>query len=129
MVRAIPKAEREKIVQAYKNGLGSVRELAKIFNITARVIYNYLKLDREQGDLTPKTQPGRPAILTKENLSIIKKIVTGNPDGTLEDYRQEFYNKTQLKVTIGTIHNACKELNLRRKKRVFSRQNKPERTS
>lgn len=119
MTRATPKEEREKIVQAYKNGLGSVAELAKIFNITARAIYNYLRLDRETGDLTPDTQPGRPPILNNENLLIIKKIVMTNPDGTLEDYRVQFLKETGIDVTIVTIHNACKELNFRRKKRVF----------
>lgn len=128
MTRALPKEEREKIVQAYKNGLGSVPTLAKIFNITARAIYNYLRLDRESGDLTPDTQPGRPPILTDENLSIIKKIVLSHPDGTLEEYRVQFYKKTGVEVTIVTIHNACKELNLRRKKRVFLPRNKKGKT-
>jgi transposase len=72
MTQAVPKEQGEKIVQAYKNGLGTVRELAKIFNITTRVIYNYLKLDRETRDLTPDTQPGRPPVLTDKNLAIIK---------------------------------------------------------
>lgn len=124
MTRAVPKEEREKIVQAYKKGLGTVPELAKIFNITARSIYKYLELDRKTGDLTPGTQPGRPPILTDKNLSIVKKLVTANPDGTLEDYRVGFLNKTGINVTIVTIHNACKDLNLRRKKRVFLPQNK-----
>ena len=124
MTRSVPKEEREKIVRAYRNGLGTIRELAKIFSISARAIDNYLKLDREIGDLTPNTQPGRPPILTDENLRIIKRLVKANPDGTLDDYRVEFYNKTGINVTIVTIHNACKELNLRRKKRVISLRSK-----
>lgn len=119
MTRAIPKEERTKIVQAYKSGLGTVPELAKIFNISKRVIFKYLRLDKETGDLTPGTQPGRPPILTTENLQIIKKCVLSNPDGTLEDYRIEFYKKTGIDVTIVTIHNACEKLNLRRKKKFF----------
>jgi transposase len=124
MTRAVPKGEREKIVQAYKKGVATVGELAKIFDITTRSINKYIKLDRETGDLTPNTQPGRPPILTEENLSIIKKLVIANPDGTLEDYRTEFYNKTGIEVTVVTIHNACKKLVLKRKKRVSSLQNK-----
>lgn len=127
MTRAIAKEERTKIVQAYKNGLGTIRELAKIFGISARAIDNYLRLDRETGDLTPKTQPGRPPVLTDKNLGIIKKLVIANPDWTLDDYRIEFYNKTGVNVTIVSIHNACKALNLRRKKRAFSRRSKKDR--
>ncbi len=110
MTRAVPKGEREKIVQAYKKGVATVRELAKIFDITTRSINKYIKLDRETGNLTANTQPSRPPILTEENLSIIKKLVIANPDGTLEDYRTEFYNKTGIEVTVVTIHNACKKL-------------------
>lgn len=119
MTRALPKEERKKIVTAYKNGLGTVEQLAKIFNISSRVIFKYLNLDREVGDLTPQTQPGRPPILTKENIGIIKKIVISNPDGTLDDYRIDFFNKTGIEVSIVTIHNACKELDLRRKKKLL----------
>lgn len=124
MTRAVPKEEREKIVQAYKKGLGTIRELAKIFDVSPRAIDKYLQLDREIGDLTPDTQPGRPPVLTEKNLSIIKKLVSANPDGTLDDYRIQFYNKTGIDVTIVTIHNACKKLDLRRKKRAFSLPNK-----
>jgi transposase len=124
MTRAVPKEEREKIVQAYNKGLATVRELSKIFNITTRAIHKYIKLDRETGDLTPNTQPGRPPILTEINLSVIKKLVIANPDATLEHYRTEFYNETGIEVTISTMHNACKELDLRRKKRASSRQSK-----
>lgn len=120
MTRAVPKEEREKIVQAYKKGFGTIRELAKIFDVSPRAIDKYLQLDREVGDLTPDTQPGRPPVLTEKNLSIIKKLVTANPDGTLDDYRIQFYNKTGIDVTIDTIHNACKKLDLRRKKSLFA---------
>jgi len=41
MTRAIPKEEREKIVNAYKNNLGTILELSEIFDVTPRSIYNY----------------------------------------------------------------------------------------
>lgn len=123
MTKAVSKEEREKIVSAYNNGY-KASELSKIFNITEWSIYKYLKQYRETGDLTPQKQPGRPPIVTDSVLNILKHIVINNPDGTLEDYREELEKQTGISVTIVTIHNSCKELNLRRKKRVFSRQNK-----
>ena len=124
MTRAIPKEEREKIVNAYKNNLGTILELSEIFDVTPRSIYNYLRQHRETGDLTPQKQPGRPPIITEEMLRIIKKIVISNPDGTLSDHRDNFKKQTNIEVTIVTIHNACKTLDFRRKKRVFLHQNK-----
>ena len=69
--------------------------------------------------MTPQPIPGRPPILTPENLKIIKDIVMANTDGRLEDYVDSFYAQTDIKVTIVTIHNACKILKLNRKKRPF----------
>ncbi len=119
MTKAISKEVREKIVRAYEKGYGTVAELAEIFEITDRVIYKYLRQYQETGDLTPQKQPGRPSILTEANLAIIKGFVERSPDSTLEEYREAFYKETGIEVTIVTIHNACKALNLRRKKRVF----------
>lgn len=124
MTRAVPKEEREKIVEAYEKGLGTVSELAEIFNISSRSVLNYLRQYRETGDLKPKKQPGRPAIITEAMLKIIKKIVLTNTDGTLEHYRNEFHKETGIDVTFVSIHYACKALNLNRKKRVSLLQSK-----
>jgi transposase len=129
MTRPLAVDQREKIVRAYEQGLGTVQEIAKIFEVTSRSVFRYLKLNREIGDLTPEPIPGRPPILNDENLAILKKIVLDNIDHTLEQYKTKFYEITGINVTIVTIHNACNILNLRRKKKVFLRLNKSEKMS
>lgn len=129
MTRPLSIKLREAIVNAYNDGLGTAREIAKIFSTTPRSVFRYLKQERETGDLSPEPIPGRPPILTEENLAIIKKIVLSNNDETLEQYRDRFYKETGINVTIVTIYNACVILNLRRKKKVFTRPNKIGRTS
>jgi hypothetical protein len=42
MTRPLPKAQREKIVNACKNNLGTVEEISEIFGVTIRSIYRYL---------------------------------------------------------------------------------------
>jgi transposase len=129
MTRPLSVELREAIVNAYNDGLGTVREIAKIFSTTPRSVFRYLKQKRETDDLSAEPIPGRPPILTELNLAIIKKIVLLNNDETLEQYRDRFYKETGIYVTIVTIYNACVILNLRRKKKVFMRPNKKERTS
>lgn len=124
MARPLSKDLREKIVSAYERGAGTMQEIADIFVISERSVARYLRLHREIGDLTPLPLPGRPPILTEANLKIIKEIILLNKDGTLDEYCHAFYNKTGISVTIVTMHNACEKLNLRRKKRVFTRKNK-----
>lgn len=124
MANPLSKELREKIVSAYERGLGTIKEIAEIFDITSRTVAKYLQIHRETGDLTPKPLPGRPPILNDENLDIIKKIILLNKDGTLQDFRDAFEIKTGIYVAISTMQNACEKLDIRRKKRVFTHKNK-----
>lgn len=124
MARPLLKELREKIVSAYDRGMGTIKEVAEIFDITPRTVAKYLQIHRETGDLTPKPLSGRPPILTEANLNIIKAIILSNRDGTLQDFCDAFQNKTGIGVTIVTIHNACKKLDIHRKKKVFMLKNK-----
>jgi transposase len=129
MARSLSKELREKIVGAYDRGMGTIKEVAELFDITSRTVAKYLQIQRETGDLTPGRSPGRNPILTEKNLDIIKEIISLNKDGTLQDFRDEFLKKTGEYVAISTMQNACKKLNIRRKKRVFMRKNKKDLTS
>ena len=119
MTRPLPIEQRIKIVNAYEQGLGSVKEIAKIFDITTRTVLRYVAKYRDTGDLSPQPIPGRPPIMDEAKLSILKKIVLNNIDDTLEQYRAKFYEQTGIDVTVATICNACSALNLRRKKSLF----------
>jgi transposase len=119
VTRALAVEQREKIVKAYEKGLGTGKEIAEMFGVTPRSVFRYLKLSRENGDLSPEPIPGRPPILSEENLEILKKIIIRRPDSTLEQYKCEFYEQTGIEVTIVTIHNGCNILNLNRKKKFF----------
>jgi transposase len=128
MAGPLSKELREKIVSAYERGIGTIKEVAEIFEITPRTVAKYLQIQRETGDLSPKPIPGRPPILTDENLNIIKKIILLNRDGTLQNFCDAFQEKTNIEVTFVTMHNACKKLKMHRKKRVFTLKNKSEMT-
>jgi transposase len=119
MTRAVSKEIREKIVSAYKNGLGTINQIAKIFGLADRTILKFLKIERESGDLTPNYPTGRPPVIDKNNLTIIKKIVLLNNSGTLQEYCDSFYKETGLNVCLSSMSKACKKLNLRRKKKLL----------
>ena len=121
MARPLAKEIREAIVSAYERDAGTIPEVAAMFDINPRTVSKYLRIHRETGDLTPKPKSGRPAILNNKNLGIIKSIIMSNSDGTLQEYCDAFKKKTEIKVTIVTMHNACEKLNLNRKKRVTTR--------
>ena len=124
MARTVSKEVREKIVRAYEHGVGTIEEVAIIFDLSSRTVAKFLQLHRNGKDLSPGRHTGRPPILTEENLVIVKSVISLNKDGTLQEYADEFKIKTGIEITYVTIHNACKKLNLRRKKRVSMRKNK-----
>ena len=107
MAAAYSKDLRERIVQAYKNGVGTVKQIAELFGVNRRSVDKYLAIDRETGDLTPGKPTGRPAILTDENLSIIKKIVLTNPSDTLYEYCASFEEKTGISLSKSCMWDAC----------------------
>jgi transposase len=119
MTRPVSKEIREKIVSAYRNGLGTINQIAKIFGLADRTVLKFLKIERESGDLAPNYPPGRPPVIDKNNLAIIKKIVLLNNSGTLQDYCDAFYKKTGLNVCLSSMSNSCRRLNLRRKKKLL----------
>ena len=126
MPKAISKDVREKIVSAYERNVGTALEVANIFGVTERTVFKYLRQNKETGDLSPIPNPGRPPVLTNENLAIIKDIILSNNDGTLEEFRDKFNEITNSNVTIVTIFNATKKLKFKRKKKVSLQQSRKE---
>ena len=81
---------RKKVINAYKLGKGSIRQLADQFMISPATIYSYLKKDRENQDLTPKKPgPNRPGKLESYRDFIIQ-MVQDHPDWTVRQYREHF---------------------------------------
>ncbi len=121
MARPLSKELREKIVSAYERELGTIEKVAIMFEIHPRTVAKYLQIQRDSGDLSPKPIPGRPPILNDENLKIIKTIILSKSDGTLQEFCDVFKEKTGVEISFVSMHNACKKLNFRRKKRVTTR--------
>ena len=110
MTKPLSKEAREKVVQAYGRGLGTIYEIAKMFDISPGTVSNYLKRYRETGDLTRKPKAGKTPVLTQKNLNILKKIVSPNKKRTLRELCAEFKKKTGIKVAMSTIHRGCAQL-------------------
>lgn len=124
MSRPFSKDLRERVVEAYNKGAGTISEVAELFNLGKSTVEKYLSIFRNSDDLTPGKSTGRPPILNEINLSIIKKIVLSAPDQRLRDYCISFEEKTGIKISKSTLWDACQLLNLRRKKKVFMPRNK-----
>jgi putative transposase len=128
MARALSRELREAIVGAYNRSESTIAETAILFGISERTVNKYLRLERENGDLTPGKSTGRPGKITDVHDKTILKIVKSSPDKTLSEYCDEFYERTGIIVGTTIMFRAFEKLNIRRKKKSYyaSEQDRPD---
>jgi transposase len=118
MPRAYSLDLRIKIVAAYKNGAGTIPEIAELFGVSEKSVSRYILLERAGNDLSPKLPPGRTPILNAAALKELKFIVLESNDSRLQDYCLALKNKIGLDIAQSTLWDAIESLGLGRKKRV-----------
>jgi transposase len=111
---------RTRIIKAYEIGQGSIRQLAKQFQVGEATVWRLVSRYRKEGEIRPKVSPGRKRKLNEKNLSFLRKLIHKKNDMTLEELREALSKQSSLKVGIMTIHRACERLNLRYKKNAVS---------
>ena len=121
---------REKIIQAYLNGNGSLRDIAERFLVSLNFVWLLWQHYLATGSVEPKPHAGgHVSVMTLERLSILRDRVEEQNDATLNELQEKFHEKTGILVSAGTLSNALKKLKLPRKKKTFhatERENNPE---
>ena len=109
---------RTRIVEAYQNNQGSIRKVAKIFDVGKSTVAGYLKLTDKNGTPKAKTPSGgRPARIDHKGMTIIRSYVECKPDITLNELSSKYYKKRKIKVSTSIICRTLKKMNLLRKKK------------
>ncbi|MEM9219035.1 MAG: transposase [Cyanobacteria bacterium P01_F01_bin.150] len=110
---------RQRIVDAYSAGEGSIRQLAKRFKVSPDCVRRLLKQVRETGSIHPLPRRGNtPAKLTPAHLEVLQTLVEDDNDATLAQLAQRLEQTTQLKVSSSTISRGLRHLNITRKKKA-----------
>ena len=108
---------RQKIVVAYENQEGSIRQLAKRFKVSPDCVRRLLKRYQTEGTIEPKLyQGGNQPLLQSQHLEVLTTLVDEDNDATLPQLAQRLEAKTKLKVSSSTISRGIKKINLTRKK-------------
>lgn len=95
---------RRKIIRAYDNKEGSIRELAKRFAIAAGTVENYLRLARTTGSLAPRPHGGGPKPrLSPDQAEEIQRMTRERPDVTLAEIACTLASRYQIIVSPQTI--------------------------
>ena len=109
---------RTRIVNAYDNEEGSVRELADLFAVTPNTVQNYLNLRRATGSLEPRPSGGGGAepLINEHGLEDVRRLVDERPDASESELAHEFEQRHGISVSRATMGRARRRLGMSRKK-------------
>src|SRR5215208_2843410 len=106
---------RLKILAACDRGMLR-KEVSRIFGVSEPTIRRYLRLRRESGDVEPRPVPGPPARKGAALEAVLPGQVSRNPDLTLEEHCELFYDERDTEVSTASVSRALKRLGLPLKK-------------
>jgi transposase len=130
-MHAHPLELRQRIVDAYDRGEGSVRELAERFDVAPNTVQNYLTLRRRTGNVEVVAQQknGPAPSIDARGLKILQALVLADNDRTIEEYIVQYAAKTKIRVSHSVMVRGLKRAGLVRKKRHYELRSKTVRRS
>jgi transposase len=117
-MKAYPVELRQRIVEAVDQQLGTIEEIASIFQVHSSYSYKLLRQRRDRHDLAPLPHGGgASATLEAEDRRVLIELVAAQPDATLDELRQGIAQKKRVHVSLSTVWRWLADLALTRKKR------------
>src|ERR1700756_1505611 len=112
---------RIRIVQAYENGEGSQRQLARRFSVSLGFVQGLLKRYYGTGSIKPKPHGGGyPTKINQKALDVLIRLEQQWPNATVEETCQRLNQDCGIKVSPATV---CRALNKLEKLGLTNREN------
>jgi len=118
MARAYSDDLRRKVLGAYRDGEGSLPQLAKRFRVSlgwAKKISAAL-LHTGRMERPPGSKRGRSSKVTAEALEYLGSLVRAQPDVTLRQIQEHLERDQKIELSIGQLWMVLKRMGLRLKK-------------
>ena len=109
MMNAYSKDLRLKTLAAIDRGIPR-REVAELFGVSLSTIKRWLKRRRQTGDVNIHKIPGRPAVKGEALREWLPKQLKSNPDLTLREHCEAFFDETGVEVSEATMSRNIKRL-------------------
>lgn len=110
---------RQKIIKTYENEDISQRQVAEQFRVAKSFVTKILKQYRETGNLAPKSRPGRPRLLSEEQMAVVHQLIEVKNDITLAELSDAFSQRFAITLSEPTMSRVLKRLNVTRKKKAL----------
>src|SRR5207237_7075785 len=110
---------RQRVVQAYEQGQGSIPEIATRFGVGTAFVKKMLRQWRATGDLAPLAHGGgKPPSLTPRQRQLLKRKVREQADISLAELQSLLAEQASVQVHVATIARALAGLGQPLKKRA-----------
>jgi transposase len=99
----------------------SIQETAQVFRVSPNTVYLLKQLFFKTGSLEPyKRTTWVARLITPEGEQYLQLLLAEEVDLTLEELGNRYEEAYGVRVSIGTLYNTLKKLNITRKKKTFS---------
>ena len=116
---------RTRIVEAYDNQKGSIRQLAERFAIDFSTVWRLLVHYRHTGKVDPKPHGGgQPPKIDETGLEQLRHLVVETSDATVVELQQRFEQTAHITTSRAAVGRALLKLKLSRKKKQSAPPNK-----
>lgn len=124
MPKPLPLELRSRVVNAYNDGEGSVREIAQRFCVCARSIFRWLALERCSNDLSPKQARKGPAPkISEKSFDELNDFCMRKPDRTVAELAQDWSKEKDQPISRSSMGRALLRAGLSLKKRLSDQPN------
>lgn len=107
---------RKKIIDTYKNGEGSVRQVAQRFKVARSFVQKLIKQEKEKGNVAPLPHGGGLTSKLETQVALIEKLLEEKNDATLAELCEKLKEQTGIQISISSMCRFCQKHNLTRKK-------------
>lgn len=110
---------RQRVIEAYQAKEGSLRQLAERFKVSLSFVRDLTRRYRETGQLVPRKahRGGAKAKLGGAEVTVVEQLVTAQPDALLSELCERLAEKTEVTVSVATMHRTVVRLGLNYKKK------------
>ncbi|WP_238985361.1 helix-turn-helix domain-containing protein [Nitrosococcus halophilus] len=110
---------RQKVIEAYANKEGSIRQLATRFKLSKNTVSGFLKRLRETGTVHPKRGEGvgHPAKIDEPRAQYLTEVLQCEPDLTLQELCQRFEVRFGETISTSAMDRGLKKHRITRKKK------------
>jgi len=102
---------RIRVLQAYLNQQGSMRQIAERFDVSLSFVLSLVKQYRQSGDIAPRSRGGGQKLrVDEEGLHVLSRLIEAHPHATLQELCRHFARETDIHLSVATMSRCYRRL-------------------